>query len=211
MDINSISQNSGIYVIINIQNNKAYVGQAKNIRYRWQKHEMALRNEYHKNRHLQAAWNKYGATSFEFYVLEYCQNDKLNEREIYYIALYKSCGLSYNATNGGEGTFGYKHTDEVRTRLSEMKMGHKASIETKIKLSAAHKGRVSPMKGKHHSEQTRQRISEAGRNRKPISKETRDRMSAAQKGHPVDIKTRQAVSNAQRGKIESKDTRLKKV
>lgn len=46
------------------------------------RHFGELNRNVHNNKHLQNAWNKYGEESFEFNVLEYCDVELLNEREI---------------------------------------------------------------------------------------------------------------------------------
>lgn len=46
-----------------------YVGQARNIRKRWEVHRCTLENDKHRNSYLQRAWNKYGSAAFRFEVL----------------------------------------------------------------------------------------------------------------------------------------------
>lgn len=60
----------GIYKIINIINSKFYVGSAVDLKRRKTRHFSELRGNKHNNRHLQAAWNKYGEQAFVFVVLE---------------------------------------------------------------------------------------------------------------------------------------------
>ena len=60
----------GIYKIINIINNKFYVGSAVDLKRRKTRHFSELRNGKHNNRHLQAAWQKYGEAAFIFVVVE---------------------------------------------------------------------------------------------------------------------------------------------
>lgn len=62
--------------------------------------------------------------------------------EKYLISWYKIHGISYNITDGGEGTLGIVFSEE-----------------SKRKISIANKGRVSPNKGKCLSESTRLKIS----------------------------------------------------
>lgn len=91
-----------IYKIINIINNKCYIGQTKNWKRRWQEHQRQLKNNKHENPYLQYAWNKYGEENFRFEVIEYVEN--YNEREIYWIEYYQSteCQYGYNIMTGGE-------------------------------------------------------------------------------------------------------------
>ena len=72
----------GIYKIINIVNNKFYVGSAVNLTRRKTRHFSELRNGKHPNKHLQAAWLKYGEKSFIFVVVEELkEGDDLLETE----------------------------------------------------------------------------------------------------------------------------------
>lgn len=110
--------NSGIYLIQ--VGDRKYVGQAKNINKRWTQHKSELRNNNHPNCYMQRLYNKY-KDQFEFLVLEYCDEDELNDREVYYINLYNT--LTPNGMN-------LKHGGDVRTY----------SDETKKKMSKSHKG-----------------------------------------------------------------------
>lgn len=63
---------SGIYCIINILNNKKYIGSSRNIYSRWYKHRANLRGGYHPDSYLQNAWDKYGEENFYFIILKKC-------------------------------------------------------------------------------------------------------------------------------------------
>lgn len=86
---------SGIYCIENVINHKTYIGSSKNIYQRLLKHFALLRHNKHQNAYLQNAWNKYGESNFEWFVLELCDNEKLTEKEQYCIDLF---GAEYNIT-----------------------------------------------------------------------------------------------------------------
>ena len=60
----------GIYKIINVINNKFYVGSAVDLKRRKTRHFSELRTGRHNNRRLQAAWVKYGEQAFVFVIVE---------------------------------------------------------------------------------------------------------------------------------------------
>lgn len=174
---------SGIYLILNTKTRKIYIGQAFNIRQRWQLHRRSLRGGYHHNIHLQRAWNKYGATAFEFKILEYCSIEQLDEREQHYLDLYLPKGDCYNiAQDAKSPNRGNKLTDEQKQRMSEVRRGKKMpprSEEHRRKISEANKLRPPA------SAETRQKISDAGKRRPPVSDETREKLSKSLKGRPA--------------------------
>lgn len=73
--------NSGIYKIINLQNNKYYVGSTKDFSRRKQTHFSKLKNNNHPNKHLQSSYNKYGFDNFKFEIIEYVDEKLLLDAE----------------------------------------------------------------------------------------------------------------------------------
>lgn len=108
---------TGIYYIRNKINDKMYIGQSTNIDARWSHHKTDLRNNNHHNHHLQYAWNKYGEDNFEFNVIQECNIDELDNKEMYYIKKYKTFTDGYNLDQGGAGIRGYKHTEEEIAKM----------------------------------------------------------------------------------------------
>ena len=97
----------GIYKITNKIDGKCYIGQSVDIHERWIKHRSRpfQKNDKCYDTCLYRAIRKYGLENFDFDVVEECDYDSLNEREIFYIDFYNShiTKNGYNMTFGGEG------------------------------------------------------------------------------------------------------------
>ncbi|MGL6341848.1 MAG: GIY-YIG nuclease family protein, partial [Waterburya sp.] len=80
----------GIYRIRCKITGASYVGQAVDIKRRWQQHTRALDNkEYSKsNPQFQKDWNKYGQRSFNFSILKLCPRYSLDRLEAIYVRKY---------------------------------------------------------------------------------------------------------------------------
>lgn len=178
---------SGIYIISNVYNQKIYIGQAQNIRARWHKHRTALRHNCHDNKHLQAAWNKYGEKAFEFKILERCNVSELDVREQHYLDVYMPKGNCYNLCPIASSMRGIKRSPETRQRMSESQKGRKITDAHREKLVQSHIGH-------RHSEETRQRMSEAQKRRPPYSEETLKKKSDAARN--ISEETRQKYRDA---------------
>ena len=104
-DLHSDVENSncGIYKITNLKNNKAYIGQSTDIKSRWNNHKIELRNNTHRNSHLQNSFNKYGEDAFEFRILERTFEENLDNAEEYWINYFDSTDpeKGYNLKHGG--------------------------------------------------------------------------------------------------------------
>lgn len=101
----------GIYKITNLLNNKVYIGQSRNISERWRSHRTKYQTQDYP---LYRAIRKYGIDNFSFEVIEECEIDKLNDREIYWIAYYNANNKNngYNLTEGGSSVSPLKLTQE---------------------------------------------------------------------------------------------------
>jgi len=167
----------GIYKIINVVNNKFYIGSAVNFSRRKTRHFSELRNNRHNNGKLQNAWNKYGEHSFVFVIVEkVLDKDLLLETENRWLKEHVGKDYCYNIgvdatapTLGWCGelspTWGYKHTEEnlkkigaaskARIQSNEEKAkrrktmkGHEVSITTRAKISASLSGEGNYWYGK---------------------------------------------------------------
>lgn len=110
-----------IYKITNNINNKIYIGQTIKERPtdRFSQHRYLARHSKQEKgiSYLHQAMAKYGVDNFTFEVIENIENDKLNEREQYWIAQYNSLvPQGYNLTIGGEGTPEYSRPQTLEER-----------------------------------------------------------------------------------------------
>lgn len=137
----------GIYKITNTVNKKVYIGQTKDgFQRRYWLHKWQLNSEKHDNPHLQKSWNKYGAESFKFSIVEVSEKDLIDEREVYWISFYRSNGECYNIQDGGQPlSLNNYISPEIRKRTGELNrkrmMGSKLSEDTKKKMSETRKGK----------------------------------------------------------------------
>jgi len=201
----------GIYQIINIKNNKRYIGWSIDIEQRWQNHRLALDGNYHDNTYLQNAYNLYGVENFQYSIIEEIDLDieKLKLMEIYWISYYNSYvkdGGGYNLTRGGDGQLGITRSEETRKKISIGNIG-KQSGSANGMYGISMSGSDAPMFGKHHTDETREKISKSRTGIYP-SKETRINMSNARKGKKHSEETKEKISINNIGKHNySKDVR----
>mgnify|MGYP002413736105 CR=1 FL=1 len=118
---------SGIYVIINLLNDKKYIGKAKCLYRRIKDHITRLNTkDENENCHLINSWHKYGKNNFKYEVLEYCDLEVISEKELFWIE-------TLDTLNREKG---------YNLRL-DSSTGMIASEETKKKYSMAQKKRYS--------------------------------------------------------------------
>lgn len=132
---------SGIYIITNSINNKVYIGSAVNLHTRFIGHK----HQFNKNKHnerFQNFVNKYGSDVLSFCLIEYCDKERLIEREQYWIDYYQSykSKLGYNISKNAGSTLGCKmpesHKNACKERMkgTKLRLGKKWSKEEKIKI-----------------------------------------------------------------------------
>lgn len=183
-----------IYKITNIINNKIYVGQTKNSpERRWTEHKRDYKggNTYLYNAMKKYGIDNFKFEVVETNV----SAEELNNREIYWIEKLNSFsdyGKGYNLTKSGgqntevsettrekhrnnvlNGVTGHTHlpkhlvyTESVRKQMSESQRKRVYSEdELKRRRENALRGKENPFYGKHHSEETKKKLSEIMKNR----------------------------------------------
>ena len=102
---------AGIYKITHNVSGRSYVGSSKNIRQRAYEHIRTLNKSQHHSRYLQRCWNKYGADSFTFEVIELCTESDLLVQEQYYMDTMLP---EYNMTKVAGSPEGATHSEEAK-------------------------------------------------------------------------------------------------
>lgn len=161
-------KNRGIYKIVNTTNQHFYVGSAVNLQRRKARHFRELRTRRHNNRHLQNAWDKHGEAAFVFEVVEYVEDPNgLFEAEDRWLREHVGKDYCYNIGVAAQApmlgksgelspTWGYKHTDEARWKISEAGRGRSHAEESKQKIRDS-------LRGHSTSDETKKKLSEAAK------------------------------------------------
>lgn len=194
-------------MIRNRLDGRVYVGQASNLMLRQLQHVRALRRGDHRNTRMQRAYERDGEAAFGFFVLERCEQEKLTEREQFWIDAHS---YVYNICPAGGSSLGVKRSAETRAKQSALKLGKKRgprssesiaktlatraarwavtpkapeSPESSARRGAALRARWAKTPKRKPSVEARQRMSDAAKARRinpPRSAEAKARMSAAQ-------------------------------
>jgi hypothetical protein len=128
------NNNYTVYMHINKINNKKYIGiTQQKLKKRW-----GNGNGYKNNIYFWRAIKKYGWDNFEHIVLFKNINElTAKETEKYLIQKYNTydANYGYNISLGGDGTYGYHHTDETKEKIRIKSSQHRHTDETKDILS----------------------------------------------------------------------------
>ena len=165
---------------------------------------------------------KHGFENFSKEIIEYCNKDNIDEREIFYIKHYnsKNPDVGYNLTDGGGSLSGYKMTDEHKAKIGLT--NSMCSEETREKLRLANIGKrhtpesIEKMRliktGIRCSEDAKRKISESNKGR-VVSIETRRKIGDANKisllGKKLSDEVKEKLRISSTGRIKSSETRLK--
>lgn len=162
-------------------NGKVYIGiTSQDVKERWKNGKGYIGALFHK------AIQKYGWHNIKHEVLfEGLTKERAEQKEIELIALYMSNQreYGYNVANGGGTNRGFHISEETKKILSEKSKANNARY----------------WKGKTHSEETKQLISDL-RKGKSLTEEQKQKISASLKGIQRTETTRQLISEARRGK-----------
>ena len=116
----------GIYKITNMNNGHTYVGQSQDIYNRKREHFIALAHHKHHNVKMQTEWDECGGKGFRWDPVEFCEPERLNEREKFWIeelhCEYNGPWVPYNnkrkGVKGRQDRVGYKRTIKSKNDAS---------------------------------------------------------------------------------------------
>jgi len=120
-----------LYKIINKINSKIYIGcTISSLKKRFEEHCFrCLKTDL--NTKLCNSMRKYGIENFEIELIKNCKISNIYEEEKKLIKEYNTFNGGLNSTFGGEGCLGYKHSDEIRKKISK-----------NLKEGKSHKGKT---------------------------------------------------------------------
>lgn len=193
----------GIYMIQNIVNGKVYIGKSFDINKRWSNHKYELNKGVHANNHLQSAWNKYGEENFNFTIVETCDEEMLNDLEVFWIKKVDSFNSGYNQTEGGEGSH---LSEEIKNKISAASKEWWSNPDNKQRMSELRKGSGSYWYGKTFPKEMVEKLSESHKN---PSEEIRQKLSNARKGKKLTDEHKRKISESSKGKKLSEETKKK--
>jgi hypothetical protein len=191
-----------------------YVGKGRGRR----SHDFRRRNPYHQ--HVIA---KYGSDNIDVARIECSDEASAFELERGLIKCLRRMGIDLtNATEGGEGVSGLRHSDATRAKMSAERKGRSHSDETKAKMTEARSGQRNAFFGRQHSGEAKRKIAETRKANptnywigKPKSEEVRRKISEALTGrvgrkHTDDAKAKISAARKERGGTSpSEETRAK--
>lgn len=122
----------GIYKLT-FPNKKIYIGQSTNIENRFGGHRRDGMRCFNKNKKiknitkLRGAYKKYQWNEVSYEIIDTCLLEELNDKEIYYVALYDSFKNGLNCTTGGNQNF--KRSKETLIKLRLINLGKYGGVQ----------------------------------------------------------------------------------
>lgn len=158
---------SSVYCVLNIHNNRRYVGSTTKFSKRKSHHLYDLRNKRHRSRLLQEDYDKYGADSLKFFILEDVETFNLDElfgREQFWIDKYKP---EYNINPlAGNRFHPNAFTPEAREKNKKGSLGRKQSQEEKDKRAESIKSFWATHPAKTISQEMKEHLSKINTGKK---------------------------------------------
>jgi group I intron endonuclease len=181
-----------IYKIVNLVNDKFYVGSTVHKKVRFRQHRKLLRAGRHHCKHLQAAWNKYGEDKFDFRVVQDVPEGlSLQDAEDVWLKAHVGKPYCYNSGYRSDAPWRDAPAHKTPNFGKTWSAAMRAQIGDALKAFYAEDYLNHPRVGTQHSDATKEQIRQkklANPTRawlgKARSEETKAKISAAQMGKP---------------------------
>lgn len=192
-----------IYKITNLSNNLVYIGcTIHTLEKRLSEHfYRSIKTD--SNTKLANSIRKYGIENFRIDLISECDLTEIYEIEMKYIIKYDSYNSGLNSTLGGEGCIGYKHSPEIRRKISET-----------TKNGDSHKGKTyNELYGESAEEEKQKRRNSVKNNWETMSNEEKKqrsnniRIGTQEKNSKYGIKLITEIKNKIRGGASFKDVK----
>lgn len=190
-----------IYIYQNRINNKIYVGQTNDFKRRKYNHEYdALKRKLKYP--LYSSIRKYGINNFNILDLEIVEDQDADEVEQFYIQYFRSWDREYGYNIEYGGCDNKKLSQQTKDKISKIKkeifQGHPE---------------LNPMFGKHHTQETKEKLSQANSGKcyntlehmQKIHKITSERLL----GTYLSKETKSKISKANLGRKRTEETKIK--
>lgn len=122
----------GIYKITS-PSGKIYIGQSKNIYYRFQKYKYLICKSQIK---LYRSLKKYGVNNHSYEIVEKCDIKELNEKELYYQILYNSVSCGLNCVYAQKTDYSISNETREKMKISQKKRFENPLEREKMSLAA---------------------------------------------------------------------------
>jgi len=195
----------GIYKITT-PSGKIYIGQSVDVNQRRIQHRCKS-NRYKCPLH--SAFIKYGFDNCKFEIIEECEEQQLDEREIYWINFFNTLDIKYGLNLKSGGANG-RHSELSKKKMSETNKGRSAWNKG-LRMSREY---VEKRIGRKASDETRQKIRDSIAKTKRVawnkglvlSKEHKESLSKAKIGTRLSKETREKIALVHRGRTRSIET-----
>lgn len=157
--------NSGVYGIFSKIDDRVYIGSATNFDLRKKTHFDKLKSNVHVNKPLQNFVNKYGIENVEFKIIAKCPSEYCIKLEQFFLDIFNN---KFNIRLIAESNFGLKFSDETKEKMSRKQKQRSKDI-------------INNNKNRIVSEETKSKMSEAGKNKVFTEEHKQNLKLAAQK------------------------------
>lgn len=168
-------KNSGIYKITCLITNLIYIGYSKNLKSRGNNYKS---NKIKTQKLIKKSIEEYEWENHKFEIIEYCEIEKLREREIYWINFYNTFNKGLNSNKGGGGPL--THTEKTKLKISK-----KSKLNKGKRINSHWKGKKKSHEICEKNRANKGKRAKSHRKGKNITDSHKLKISKSKKGKPI--------------------------